>query len=177
MAIVAAAKARGLPFAGHVPASMTPMEVSDLGQKSIEHLEFVPKPCHALFESVTGGAPRSPPSGCDSQSLDELLHRFAHNGTWLDPTIQSFRYWAPTQWNAIFSGFRGLVPSIRENHVLRLLCICSPAGQENFFMELGVKVATRTTAPPKLSPDEQAAFLKKAKEITPRYRTELLKEA
>ena len=59
----------------------------------------------------------------------------------------------------------------------RLLCICSPAGQENFFMELGVKVATRTTPPPKFSPDEQAAFLKKAKEITPRYRTELLKEA
>jgi uncharacterized cupin superfamily protein len=59
----------------------------------------------------------------------------------------------------------------------RLLCICSPAGQEKFFMELGVKVATRTTAPPKLSPDEQAAFIKKAKEITPRYRTELLKEA
>jgi quercetin dioxygenase-like cupin family protein len=59
----------------------------------------------------------------------------------------------------------------------RLLCICSPAGQENFFMEIGVKVATRTTAPPKLSPDEQAAFLKKVKEITPRYRTELLKEA
>jgi hypothetical protein len=44
-------------------------------------------------------------------------------------------------------------------------------------MELGAKVATRTTAPPKLSPDEQAAFIKKAKEITPRYRTELLKEA
>jgi quercetin dioxygenase-like cupin family protein len=59
----------------------------------------------------------------------------------------------------------------------RLLCICSPAGSENFFMELGVKVATRTTAPPKLSPDEQAAFMKKAKEITPRYRTELLQEA
>jgi quercetin dioxygenase-like cupin family protein len=59
----------------------------------------------------------------------------------------------------------------------RLLCICSPAGQENFFMELGVKVATRTTPPPKLSPDEQAAFMKKAKVITPRYRTELLKEA
>ncbi|HXM13260.1 MAG TPA: cupin domain-containing protein [Terriglobales bacterium] len=59
----------------------------------------------------------------------------------------------------------------------RLLCICSPAAQENFFMELGVKVATRTTVPPKLSPDEQAAFIKKVKEITPRYRTELLKEA
>jgi hypothetical protein len=44
-------------------------------------------------------------------------------------------------------------------------------------MDLGVKVATRTTPPPKLSLDEQAAFIKKAKEITPRYRTELLKEA
>jgi quercetin dioxygenase-like cupin family protein len=64
-----------------------------------------------------------------------------------------------------------------SSSAVRLLCICSPAGQENFFMELGVKVATRTTAPPKLSPDEQAAFIKKAKEITPRYRTELLKEA
>jgi hypothetical protein len=43
-------------------------------------------------------------------------------------------------------------------------------------MELGVRVATRTSAPPELSPDEKAAFIKKAKEITPRYRTELLKE-
>ena len=64
----------------------------------------------------------------------------------------------------------------RSSSAARLLCVCSPAGQENFFMEIGVKVATRTTAPPKLSPDEQAAFLKKAKEITPRYRTELLVE-
>ena len=32
----------------------------------------------------------------------------------------------------------------------RLLCICSPAGQENFFREVGTPVATRTTPPPKL---------------------------
>jgi quercetin dioxygenase-like cupin family protein len=64
-----------------------------------------------------------------------------------------------------------------SSSAVRLLCICSPAGQENFFMEIGVKVASRTTPPPKLSPDEQAAFLRKAKEITPRYRTELLKKA
>jgi len=102
---------------GHVPASMTPAEASDLGQKSIEHFEFVPKSCHVLFESVAGGAPRHLPSGCDPQSLDELLDRFAQNGTWLDPTIQSFRYWAPTQWSAIFSEFRELVRSIRQNHV------------------------------------------------------------
>jgi imidazolonepropionase-like amidohydrolase len=117
LAIAAASKERGISFVGHVPASMTPAEASDLGQKSIEHLEFVPKSCHALLDSVAGGAPRNVPSGCDPQSLDELLHRFAQNGTWLDPTIQSFRYWAPTQWSAIFSGFRELVPSIRQNHV------------------------------------------------------------
>src|SRR5271166_6923617 len=32
----------------------------------------------------------------------------------------------------------------------RLLCVCSPAGQEEFFAQLGVPVATRTTPPPKL---------------------------
>jgi imidazolonepropionase-like amidohydrolase len=117
LAIAVASKERGISFVGHVPASMTPAEASDLGQKSIEHLEFVPKSCHALFESAAGGAPRNLPSGCDPQSLDELLHRFAHNGTWLDPTIQSFRYWAPSQWSAIFSGFRELVPSIRKNRI------------------------------------------------------------
>jgi imidazolonepropionase-like amidohydrolase len=117
LAIAAASKERGISFVGHVPASMTPAEASDLGQKSIEHFEFVPKSCHVLFESVAGGAPRHLPSGCDPQSLDELLDRFAHNGTWLDPTIQSFRYWAPTQWNSIFSEFRELVRSIRQNHV------------------------------------------------------------
>ncbi len=117
LAIAAASKERGISFVGHVPSSMTPVEASDLGQKSIEHLEFVPKSCHALFESVAGGAPRPLPTGCDPQSLGELLHRLAHNGTWLDPTIQSFRYWAPTQWNAIFSGFREMVPSIRQNHI------------------------------------------------------------
>src|ERR1700732_3064966 len=40
----------------------------------------------------------------------------------------------------------------------RLLCICSPAGQEEFFMEIGVPVATRTTAPPNLDSAEQRAL-------------------
>lgn len=60
---------------------------------------------------------------------------------------------------------------------VRVLCICSPAGQENFFREVGVPVATRTTPPPKLDPKEQAAFIEKVKALAPKYRTELLKEA
>ena len=60
---------------------------------------------------------------------------------------------------------------------VRMLCICSPAGQEKFFMEIGVRVATRTTPPPKLNEKEQAAFIEKVKVLAPKYRTELLREA
>jgi quercetin dioxygenase-like cupin family protein len=59
----------------------------------------------------------------------------------------------------------------------RLLCICSPAGQDEFFKEVGTPVATRTTPPPKLDEKEQAAFMKKVMAMAPKYRTELLKEA
>jgi len=38
-------------------------------------------------------------------------------------------------------------------------------------------VATRTTAPPPLNPDQQAEFIKKVVALAPRYRTELLREA
>jgi quercetin dioxygenase-like cupin family protein len=60
---------------------------------------------------------------------------------------------------------------------VRMLCICSPAGQEKFFTEVGVPVATRTTPPPKLAEKEQAAFIEKVKALAPKYRTELLREA
>lgn len=62
----------------------------------------------------------------------------------------------------------------KSDEPVRLLCICSPAGQEEFFMEVGVPVASRTTAPPKLDEAAQAAFLAKAKALAPKYRTELL---
>ena len=60
---------------------------------------------------------------------------------------------------------------------VRLLCICSPAGQENFFAEIGVPVPTRTTPPPPESEEQRDAFIKKAKQLAPKYATELLKEA
>jgi quercetin dioxygenase-like cupin family protein len=59
----------------------------------------------------------------------------------------------------------------------RLLCICSPAGQENFFKEVGTPVATRTTPPPKLDEKQQAEFVQRVKALAPKYRTELLREA
>lgn len=56
----------------------------------------------------------------------------------------------------------------------RLLCMCTPAGQEDFFLEVGQLVATRTTAPEPLDDEAQAAFIKLAQELAPKYRTELL---
>lgn len=58
-----------------------------------------------------------------------------------------------------------------------MLCFCSPAGQEKFFLEIGVRVATRTTPPPQLDKDAQEKLAAKAQELAPKYRTEFLKHA
>lgn len=60
---------------------------------------------------------------------------------------------------------------------VRMLCICSPSGQEDFFLEVGIPVATRTTPPPRLDEAAQAKFIAKAVALAPKYRTELLKHA
>jgi quercetin dioxygenase-like cupin family protein len=63
-----------------------------------------------------------------------------------------------------------------RSHV-RMLCICSPAGQERFFMEVGTPIATRTTRPPELDERQRAQFIEKVKALAPKYRTELLQKA
>jgi mannose-6-phosphate isomerase-like protein (cupin superfamily) len=60
---------------------------------------------------------------------------------------------------------------------VRMLCICSPAGQEEFFFEVGIPVATRTTPPPKLDDIAQAEFKARATALAPKYRTEFLQHA
>ena len=62
-----------------------------------------------------------------------------------------------------------------EGQRARLLCMCAPAGQEEFFMGVGTPLSGRTVPAPKQSKDEQAAFMKKAQALAPKYRTELLK--
>ena len=56
----------------------------------------------------------------------------------------------------------------------RLLCMCAPSGQEEFFTLVGQPVATRTETPPPLDADAQAAFIAKSKALAPEYKTELL---
>ena len=56
----------------------------------------------------------------------------------------------------------------------RLLCMCAPSGQEEFFILVGQPVATRTQAPPPLDAGAQAAFIARVKALAPEYKTELL---
>jgi quercetin dioxygenase-like cupin family protein len=56
----------------------------------------------------------------------------------------------------------------------RLLCMCTPSGQEEFFMAIGDPVDSRTAPPPKLSQAEQAERIQRAKALSAKYRTELL---
>jgi hypothetical protein len=44
-----------------------------------------------------------------------------------------------------------------------------PAGQEEFFMVVGVPVGSRTAPPPELDEAAQAAFAAKAQDFAPRY--------
>jgi hypothetical protein len=56
----------------------------------------------------------------------------------------------------------------------RLLCMCTPAGQEEFFMAVGDPVDSRTAPPPQLSKEERAERIQRAKALSAEYRTELL---
>jgi len=112
-AIAARVKERKWSFVGHVPAELTPREVSLAGQKSIEHLEFIPDPCLPMFSAGT----RELPAECSPAALDSLFGLFARNGTWLDPTIGSFRLWVKDGFETLFAAFAQLTPMLRRNHV------------------------------------------------------------
>lgn len=56
----------------------------------------------------------------------------------------------------------------------RLLCMCAPAGQEEFFALVGQPVESRTEAPPPLDPAAQEAFIARSQSLAPQFRTELL---
>jgi quercetin dioxygenase-like cupin family protein len=56
----------------------------------------------------------------------------------------------------------------------RLLCLCSPAGQEKYFLEVGIPVASRTLPAPKPSEAQARAMKEKAEALAAEYRTEFL---
>jgi len=109
-AIATEAKKDGIPFVGHVPLSVTALEASDVGQKSIEHLdglEYVISPAgdgfrRARLERV--GKPAQPgdmmklpmrianeinqlADSYDGARAASLFAKLARNRTWQVPTL------------------------------------------------------------------------------------------
>lgn len=63
----------------------------------------------------------------------------------------------------------------KSTQAARLLCVCSPAGQDELFLQLGVPVATRTATPPPLDPAQEKELKAKSEALAPKYKTEMLK--
>jgi quercetin dioxygenase-like cupin family protein len=58
---------------------------------------------------------------------------------------------------------------------VRMLCLGTPAGLDEFFLEVGDLVDSRTAPPPKLTPEEIGERQKKAGSLLAKYRTEMVK--
>ncbi len=56
----------------------------------------------------------------------------------------------------------------------RMLCMCTPAAQDEYFLRVGDQVAGKDAPPPRLTDDEIAERRRRAAELAPAYRTELL---
>jgi quercetin dioxygenase-like cupin family protein len=58
---------------------------------------------------------------------------------------------------------------------VRMLCMATPAGLEEFFLAVGDLVDSRTAPPPKLTPQEIGERQKKSGSLLAKYRTEVVK--
>lgn len=113
-AIADEAKKQGIPFAGHVPLSVSAAEASNAGQKSFEHLVGVLPACSThseellkdqqadLAEAIASGSPKfwgphakqSRQMMLDTYSPDKVAALSAvlkGNGTWQCPTLTLLR--------------------------------------------------------------------------------------
>lgn len=128
------ARERGIPFAGHVPGSVTVIEASDAGQRSIEHLSDLYPACvpggpallQRLIAARTPGAPADSvqpaldrllgalQAGPGAAECEPLLRRMAANGTWLTPTLTVDRGLSPTDELAADPRIRFVPPNLAQ---------------------------------------------------------------
>jgi quercetin dioxygenase-like cupin family protein len=57
---------------------------------------------------------------------------------------------------------------------VHMLCMCTPAGQEEFFLAVADPVSSRTSSPPILDEAQRAERGEKARALAAKYRTEFL---
>jgi hypothetical protein len=113
MAIAAQAKEHHVSFVGHIPDGITPLEASQSGQKSIEHLWGIPNYLSSNAESLQKLKAKADDAedpkmasdlyyqinemilaSYDSNKARVLFEEFAHNRTWQTPTLVVLRSYA-----------------------------------------------------------------------------------
>jgi len=103
LAIADEAKKQNIPFAGHVPFSVSAIEASDAGQKSMEHLWGIYLSCSSREEELRsemlkGGVNLSgserirlemdeAAASYDERKAANVFAHLAKNGTWMVPTF------------------------------------------------------------------------------------------
>jgi hypothetical protein len=134
LALAAEAKRRGIPFAGHVPGSVTAIEASDAGQRSFEHvtnalhLACTPRGAELLDaylkarESVGAEADSTRAAlgrlrsavgaGPAEDACRSTFARMVANGTWLTPTLAVTRGQVPTDSLAADPRLRFVPPAL-----------------------------------------------------------------
>ncbi len=88
------ARAIGLPIAGHEPGTLSAIEISNAGQKSIEHSRIFLLNCFAGADSMRKGRLTSSQTVRRRRMVDEydpricaeVFQTFVRNGTWITPT-------------------------------------------------------------------------------------------
>jgi hypothetical protein len=89
-AVARTARERGIVFAGHVFPPVTPLQASDSGIRSQEHLSSFPNECSAADSTAFAHAlplQRFLLGGCTREPQTPIYTRIARNGTWMTPTL------------------------------------------------------------------------------------------
>ena len=89
-AVAREARRRKMVFAGHVFPPVTPLQASDSGQRSLEHLSGFPNVCAGDDSAViAGGSPlqRFLLGACTRDDQGRTFARLAANRTWITPTL------------------------------------------------------------------------------------------
>jgi imidazolonepropionase-like amidohydrolase len=89
-AVAREARRRRMVFAGHVFPPVTPLQASDSGQRSLEHLSGFPNVCAGDDSAVIAGGTgiqRFLLGACTREEQGPTFARLAANHTWITPTL------------------------------------------------------------------------------------------
>jgi quercetin dioxygenase-like cupin family protein len=62
----------------------------------------------------------------------------------------------------------------KSGKTVHMLCMCTPAGQEELFLAVGFPIECRRSSPPKPTKEEQVEKSKLLAALLPKYRTEMV---